>query len=394
MTLFPLIVLAALVAGPPPDEPVAVRFEALAKQHDARMAAFFRAYHSTDDRAKQTEIARTMHPDDAAYATQFLALASEEPAGSAAPDALYWVLQLQHGPLTPIGKEALARLGRDHTTSPKMGEYLQQLSLHPWPGMEELLRDVLSRNPDRTAQGHACLGLAGMMAGHAAIQKYCNDPAMAAKFDREHGPEVMANLLRRDPVADLREAVELHLRVVNEYADVRLFPAYPTDKRTIGPVAQRWLGNHDELGINKVAPEIEGHDVDGKTFKLSDYRGKVVVVVFWASWCGPCMEQIPDERALAAKMAGKPFVLLGVNCDYNLADARKVLDKEQLTWPNWYDGDLQAKHHTDGPIRDKYHIQGIPSVFVIDAEGVIRELDVRGIELERAVEEQLKRIKP
>ena len=51
-----------------------------------------------------------------------------------------------------------------------------------------------------------------------------------------------------------------------------------------------------------VAPEIEGESVDGRTLKLSDYRGKVVVLSFWASWCGPCMDLVPDERTLVNRL--------------------------------------------------------------------------------------------
>ena len=389
MLLPPLLTLAVLLAAAPPDEPVTTRYEALSKEHNDRMAAFFKAYFATEDAAKRTEISRTMHPDDAAYATRFLALANEDPTGVVTPDALYWVLQLQHDRLQPTGRQALDRMARNYATSPRMGEFLQQMALHPWPGMEELLRDVLARNPDRSSRGMACFGLAGMMAGHAAIPKLANDPEMAATFDRMHGPDVMAAILKRDHESDHAEAVALHRRVVAEFANVPLFPADPKDPRTLGPFAQRWLDNQDEVGIGKTAPEIEGRDVDGKPFKLRDFRGKVVVVVFWASWCGPCMAQIPHERELVGRMAGRPFALLGVNCDHSPADARKALDRERITWPNWYDGDPSAARRNDGPIRDKYHIQGIPAVFVIDQAGIIRDRDVRGVELERAVERLL-----
>ena len=72
-------------------------------------------------------------------------------------------------------------------------------------------------------------------------------------------------------------------------------------KRTLGQEAEARLDELLNLAVGKPAPEIEGVDLDGKPSKLSDYRGKVVVLVFWGSWCGPCMEQVPHERDLAER---------------------------------------------------------------------------------------------
>ena len=77
------------------------------------------------------------------------------------------------------------------------------------------------------------------------------------------------------------------------------------------------------------APEIDGVDFDGKRLKLSDQHGKVVAVVFWASWCGPCRAMIPHERELVERFRGKPFVMVGVNNDDNHDAARKVIAAEK-----------------------------------------------------------------
>lgn len=125
--------------------------------------------------------------------------------------------------------------------------------------------------------------------------------------------------------------------------------------------------------------------MDGKPLKLSDYRGKVVVLVFWGTWCGPCMQEVPHERELAERYKGRPFALLGVDCDSDKAAALKVMKEQGITWPNWNDGDPG-----EGPIVNTYHVRGYPSTFVIDARGVIRHLQLRGSDLDKAVDDLIK----
>jgi len=120
--------------------------------------------------------------------------------------------------------------------------------------------------------------------------------------------------------------------------------------------------------VGEKAPQIEGKDIDGKPLKLSDYRGKVVVLVFWGSWCGPCMAMVPQERSLVKWLKDKPFALLGVNTEGSRDHARAAMVKERMTWPCWFDG-------YNGPIRQEWNIRGWPTVYVIDANGIIRYRD-------------------
>jgi thiol-disulfide isomerase/thioredoxin len=147
------------------------------------------------------------------------------------------------------------------------------------------------------------------------------------------------------------------------------------------------LDNLPNLKVGGVAPEITGTDLDGKPLKLSDHRGKVVVVVFWGSWCGPCMAMVPHEKELWAHNKDKPFALFGVNCGDTRELAKKTATEKGMGWPSWYSG-----VETRGDIAIEYDVQKWPSVFVIDAKGVIRYMDVRGKELEKAVESLLAEI--
>ena len=91
------------------------------------------------------------------------------------------------------------------------------------------------------------------------------------------------------------------------------------------------------------------------------------MLVFWGSWCGPCMAMVPHERDVVARLKDQPFALLGVDCKDDRETARKAMAREGMTWPSWYDGAADR-----GPIAERYHVRGYPSIFVIDAEGIIR----------------------
>ena len=161
-------------------------------------------------------------------------------------------------------------------------------------------------------------------------------------------------------------------------------------KRTLGQEAASRLDAMQNLVIGKPAPDIEGVDFSGKPLKLADHRGKVVVLVFWGSWCGPCMREVPNERELAARLKDKPFALLGVNCDDDKQAGMNAINSERMTWPNWYDG-----APGEGPIAKQYHIRGYPSIFVIDAQGIIRQQTlVLGKLLDEAIDELIKKTEP
>jgi thiol-disulfide isomerase/thioredoxin len=191
----------------------------------------------------------------------------------------------------------------------------------------------------------------------------------------------MARWLQSDP--PMREGVTLK---PDEVDQIRKILARPVP--TLGELAKQRLDEMNNLVEGKPAPEIDAEGVDGKRFKLSDYRGKVVVLIFWGTWCGPCMAEVPHEREMAEKYKDQPVALLGVDCDDDRAKALEVMKKEGITWPNWYDGEPG-----EGPIAKAYHIRAYPTVMVIDAEGKIRLRNGRGKELDDFVDKLLAEMK-
>ena len=102
--------------------------------------------------------------------------------------------------------------------------------------------------------------------------------------------------------------------MIRDYGDCPNLRAMLTSRpepATLGEKAATSLYELRHLQVGKQAPDIEGEDLDEARLKLGHYRGKVVLLVFWASWCGPCMRAVPHEKELVKRFKGRPFVLLG-----------------------------------------------------------------------------------
>jgi thiol-disulfide isomerase/thioredoxin len=129
--------------------------------------------------------------------------------------------------------------------------------------------------------------------------------------------------------------------------------------------------------IGAPAPDFAAVAVDGRMIRLSELRGKVVVLDFWATWCGPCRRMIPHERELVKKHSSDPFAFLGISLDDDLAELRRVLSAEKMFWPTIRDDRREIAKH--------YDVHAMPTIYVLDRAGVIRFKDVRGADLDQAV---------
>jgi hypothetical protein len=186
------------------------------------------------------------------FVPRFVALAEQHPKTSTARRALTFVVMRGD---EPQQLAALATLERDFLLEPELAlvcPYVRSLD----PNAQAFLLRAMTDSPHRAVKGQACYALAQL-----SLQK------------AERATDAGA-----DPKEPARRAEELLVEVTKSYADVELWGS------TLGKAAEGDLFALRELAIGKVAPDIQGQDIDGVAFKLSDYRGKVVVLDFWGNW--------------------------------------------------------------------------------------------------------------
>ncbi|HXG65078.1 MAG TPA: redoxin domain-containing protein [Blastocatellia bacterium] len=141
------------------------------------------------------------------------------------------------------------------------------------------------------------------------------------------------------------------------------------------------------LANEQFAPGFRVASHKGEELSLDKFRGKIVLLDFWAVWCGPCRAEMPAVKAVWRKYGGDKFVIIGVNLDTKEAVFEKYLREEGIDWPQYFDG-----RGWDNHIGRLYNVRSIPHTVLIDQDGIVRATGVRGNGLSNKVGELLKKL--
>ena len=298
-------------------------------------------------------------------------------AGAVAP--LIWVVN--SGSQTDAGNTAAQFLMKHHLVRPETVEMAYSMKRAPTRWCEAMLRAQLAaQDLPEELRWRVMLSLAVCLQSRGEVAAILPDASETLKkeFEQSFGDEYFAKVLKTGPGEYEAEAIHLFTEAGNKYPNVEIRRG-----ATVGDFARISIFQIEHLGIGKVAPDIEGEDLDGVKFRLSDYRGKVVMLTFWATWCMRCMAAVPHENELVEHYKHRPFELVGVNSDPDREKLKPVLEEHKITWRSFWDGDKGP----EGPIATEWNLTSLPRTFIIDHTGVIRAYDLPPTFVETKIEQ-------
>ncbi|MFC5862616.1 redoxin domain-containing protein [Acidicapsa dinghuensis] len=235
--------------------------------------------------------------------------------------------------------------------------------------------------PEQQAEAHylageACLSEGGYRIFEAPFQQADSEFQAALKIQPDNHACVFQDgvaLAHLHRYADAKARFDEYMKAVPnsgaQYARAQLFSAQP------------------ELARKRVAPDFRVTGLDGKPISLDSMIGKVVLLDFWATWCGPCRQALPKMKEIAKEFEGEPLVIVSISLDADEGEWKSFITKNGMTWAQYRDGGF------DGELASRFHVNAIPTTFTIDAQGFLQDQQVGSGEIEAKLKELIDKAK-
>jgi thiol-disulfide isomerase/thioredoxin len=165
------------------------------------------------------------------------------------------------------------------------------------------------------------------------------------------------------------------------------FTQFVEMKKEDNPERQRAMLyiSQPELARALMAPPFAVTTLDGKHISLDDLQGKVVLIDFWATWCAPCREALPQVKEIAKKFDGQPLLVLSVSVDSDEQKWKEFVAQNEMTWPQYFDRGFA------GPVAKSFGVQAIPHTFTIDADRILQDEHIGDAAIESKLKKLIKR---
>ena len=219
--------------------------------------------------------------------------------------------------------------------------------------------------------------------GEASVSDIIHFMEMTKQIRTDMDPEKHAKEIKglEDNLAQLKMVAKFYER--DGITDAKI-PFNPNvgDKQSEEKSASDPLKVSHTEKIGKPAPDFQVMNLKGQEISLKKYRGQVVLLDFWATWCFPCRAEMPNLKRVYDKYKDQKFEIIGISLDQTRAVVDSYTEKQNITWQQFLD--------STGTVTKMYNVTGIPATFLIDGDGIVRKVKLHGRALEDAVAELVK----